>query len=70
MPIYEFVCKKCKKKFETLLMAGEKAVCPACGGDDLEKQFSTFAAQGGKSHSHSGPACSCCASSKDCQNKQ
>lgn len=39
MPVYEFRCKECDERFEiTCHMAEreEKAVCPACGGRDLE----------------------------------
>ena len=34
MPIFEYICNKCKKKFEeirVIAMAGEDAFCPKCG---------------------------------------
>ena len=32
MPIFEYVCKKCGKNFETLVPnASAKPACPACG---------------------------------------
>lgn len=45
MPIFEFVCKSCESKFETLVMnADEHVNCKCCGSENLEKQFSSFAA--------------------------
>ncbi|MBI3735561.1 zinc ribbon domain-containing protein [Candidatus Sumerlaeota bacterium] len=43
MPIYEYVCKKCDHRFETLVMGSEKAECPKCRSKSLAKQFSAFA---------------------------
>jgi putative FmdB family regulatory protein len=43
MPIYEYVCRSCRERFEALLYGREEAVCPSCGQGDLEKQNSTFA---------------------------
>jgi len=43
MPIFEYVCKRCKKQFEALVTGAQKAACPACGGTDLEDKFSTYA---------------------------
>jgi len=43
VPIYEYYCKGCRKKFEKLIFEREeKIVCPKCGSEDLEKQFSSF----------------------------
>ena len=43
MPIFEFICKKCNKKFEKLVLSGEdKPECPECKNTDVEKQFSSF----------------------------
>ena len=46
MPIHEYLCRGCAKRFEALVLGARKAVCPACSGTDLEKQFSVFAAGG------------------------
>jgi putative FmdB family regulatory protein len=43
MPIYEYVCKKCKNQFEELVRGKEKPACPKCKSKDLEKQFSLSA---------------------------
>jgi putative FmdB family regulatory protein len=47
MPLFEFICKTCNKKFEKLILSDEdkNIVCPACGADKVEKQFSSFAAK-------------------------
>ena len=57
MPIYEYECKKCKRRFEHLLKSTRDvpSVCPHCGGTNLEKAFSSFsvAIAGGKDAFHS-----------------
>ena len=44
MPIYEFLCLKCRKEFAltlTIRERGEKPpVCPACGSTELETRIS------------------------------
>ena len=49
MPLYEYICKNCDHHFEVLQRMGEGASdlsCPKCGEQQVEKQFSTFAAAG------------------------
>jgi putative FmdB family regulatory protein len=39
MPTYEFKCKQCGERFEIVCHwdeRDEKAVCPQCGGKDVE----------------------------------
>jgi putative FmdB family regulatory protein len=46
MPIYEYLCRTCRKKTSALVMtrARESEVrCKHCGGADLEKLWSRFA---------------------------
>jgi len=43
MPIYEYVCEQCDKRFETLVRGFESVKCPSCSGTTLEKQLSIFA---------------------------
>jgi putative FmdB family regulatory protein len=45
MPIYEYKCKECTKKFSILVpLAPRRTVrCPDCGGNNLERLMSTFA---------------------------
>ena len=52
MPLYEFVCSKCEKDFESLVRSANwegSVECPHCGSKKLTKKLSVFAAQGGGS---------------------
>ncbi len=42
MPLYEYLCRKCSRRFEALVMGRAGASCPDCRSSDLEKLFSTF----------------------------
>ncbi|MDR1511718.1 MAG: hypothetical protein LBS15_02985 [Endomicrobium sp.] len=42
MPLFEFMCKKCNKKFEILVLNREKIECPKCKNDGVTRQFSSF----------------------------
>jgi putative FmdB family regulatory protein len=47
MPIYEYLCRSCRKKTSALVMSRERESevrCKHCGGADLEKLWSRFAA--------------------------
>ncbi|WP_224241593.1 FmdB family zinc ribbon protein [Hyalangium gracile] len=43
MPLYEYRCQGCSKKFEALVRGDDRARCPSCQGESLEKLFSVFA---------------------------
>jgi putative FmdB family regulatory protein len=43
MPIYEYICKQCDKRFELLVQGSTTPECPACKSRKLEKQLSVFA---------------------------
>lgn len=68
MPIYEYYCEACDKKFETLVRGDEVPVCPQCGQSrDLKKLLSAcgFVSKGagGETVSASaGSSCGSCAS--------
>jgi putative FmdB family regulatory protein len=50
MPLYEYRCGQCGKRFEVLQKVGASSagvVCPACGGSEVAKQHSTFASSMG-----------------------
>jgi putative FmdB family regulatory protein len=45
MPVYQYKCKSCGKLFEITCHLDEReelAVCPDCGGKDVEPVFSAF----------------------------
>ncbi len=46
MPLYEYACRDCGRRFEVLQRIGADATgvaCPECGSPQVAKQFSTFA---------------------------
>jgi putative FmdB family regulatory protein len=43
MPLFEYACRGCGHRFEFLTREGRAPACPACAGEDLEKQLSVFA---------------------------
>ncbi len=46
MPIYEYRCRSCRKRFSVLVgvVAGASGtVCPACGSEDADRLVSRFA---------------------------
>lgn len=65
MPLYEYLCQDCDRRFEVLQKMGKGAealACPHCGGQGLAKQFSTFASAGsergaGATAAARGPSC-------------
>ena len=59
MPIFEYVCKGCGKKFEAIVYGAKQSECPACKSTELEQQLSTFAAHGTDKSSGSAPKMPC-----------
>ena len=43
MPIHEFECRACGKRFEALVRHATIPACPACASADLERLLSMFA---------------------------
>jgi putative FmdB family regulatory protein len=44
MPLYEFRCEKCGRRFEELVTnSSQKVACPNCDSEDVEREFSLFA---------------------------
>jgi len=43
VPLYEYVCRKCRSQFEELVFGDAKPVCPSCKSDDLERLLSVVA---------------------------
>lgn len=49
MPLYDYQCRNCGKKFELLVRmqdADNPLECPNCHSDQVERLLSTFAAGG------------------------
>ena len=68
MPLYEFICQTCGRRFEALVRIGreQEICCESCGGADLKKLFSSFGIGGGASRIKSSSAgCATC-SAKSC----
>ncbi|HEY7713202.1 MAG TPA: zinc ribbon domain-containing protein [Candidatus Binatia bacterium] len=61
MPIFEYSCRKCNHRFETIVLAKqEKITCPKCASSSLEKQLSVFSSPAsGQDASPSAGACVC-----------
>jgi putative FmdB family regulatory protein len=60
MPIFEYRCEECGKKFEKLIYreADEaELTCPECGKAHPHRELSTFAAHTGGRSSSSAPRC-------------
>ncbi|MCI0547553.1 MAG: zinc ribbon domain-containing protein [Candidatus Rokubacteria bacterium] len=49
MPKYEFLCESCKKSFDVVLTAAERATakvqCPGCGSGEVTPQIAMFSAK-------------------------
>jgi len=60
MPLFEYACRSCDREFETLVRASETPACPACGGTDLERRLSVFAAHTNGSGADAMPAVGAC----------
>lgn len=64
MPIYEYVCRDCDHRFETLVQGSATPHCPSCDSASLAKQLSVFAVST-KSASAPRPAPGPCGSCGD-----
>jgi putative FmdB family regulatory protein len=40
MPMFEYRCEDCGRRFEIFLTSGHRAICPHCQSQKLEKQIS------------------------------
>ncbi|PYU92802.1 MAG: zinc ribbon domain-containing protein [Acidobacteria bacterium] len=53
MPTYEYVCKKCRKRFTLLMTVMEyekrKTRCPKCSSSQIEQVLQTFVVTSKKS---------------------
>ncbi|MDP1902335.1 MAG: zinc ribbon domain-containing protein [Rubrivivax sp.] len=62
MPIYEYACHECGRKFEMLVRSDTVPACPNCQSKDLEKMLSVFATADAAAQAApaSAPACGAC----------
>ncbi|MDZ7360692.1 MAG: zinc ribbon domain-containing protein [candidate division KSB1 bacterium] len=71
MPIYEYYCQSCEKRFEELVFETKPAVvhCPECGTQEVNRLLSLFATglnasnaaqQGGETSVAGGCGCGSC----------
>jgi putative FmdB family regulatory protein len=47
MPLFEYECRGCGRRFEYLTREGQSPSCPSCKSDELQKLLSVFAVSGG-----------------------
>ena len=68
MPIFEYCCRKCNHRFETIVLSSrEKIACPKCDSSSLEKQLSVFSSPAaGESAPSSAGGCGCTPQSCGC----
>lgn len=62
MPLYEYECRDCGKKFETLVRGTTEPACPSCRSTELMRLLSVFAVGAREpSRGSSGPGpCGAC----------
>jgi putative FmdB family regulatory protein len=63
MPIYEFLCKTCKKPFEVIrpMSATSDPACPECGSGQVARKLSVFfSGAAGPKGGGGGGGGSCC----------
>ena len=59
MPIFEYVCQDCKKRFEQLVYGSTEALCPLCHSKNLDQQISVFSVRSAKPVSTCEAAAGC-----------
>ncbi|MES0370873.1 MAG: zinc ribbon domain-containing protein [Mariprofundaceae bacterium] len=56
MPIYEFRCRDCDVRFETLVRSKDVPCCPSCSSENLNKLISAHAVGSGAADTPCGSA--------------
>ncbi len=49
MPLYEYRCRDCEKRFEEFVLGASRPRCPSCESRRVEKLLSVFAVGAGAS---------------------
>ena len=57
MPLFDYICKDCRKRFEALVSGSRAAACPLCHSTNLEQQLSRFAVANASSPARAMSAC-------------
>jgi putative FmdB family regulatory protein len=61
MPIYEYVCKRCKTEFEELVRMGTpdgEIECPGCGEHQAKRRLSLFSSNASRGEGFGGESSS------------
>jgi len=56
MPLFEYQCRECGKRFEAFVTVSHRPVCPSCKSENLEKLISIFGVGGAGGSSGWSPA--------------
>ena len=54
MPMFEYECQECGRRFETFVTASRKTLCPQCQSEKLKKLVSAVGRIGGRSSAGGG----------------
>jgi putative FmdB family regulatory protein len=69
VPIFEYECRSCRSSFEEFVRSADQhgnVACPQCGGSDVQRKLSVFAArQGAEPQRDLPPACRACGAVSD-----
>ena len=61
MPIFEYICNDCERRFEAVVRGAESPICPSCSSKSLNQQLSSFSVGSSeKSFSSSPSPCGSC----------
>jgi putative FmdB family regulatory protein len=69
MPIFEYICQDCGKRFECLFLSRRDqhaVVCSHCDSSNVKRIFSTFGLGGGKGEAGSSDSSCRICSTKTC----
>jgi putative FmdB family regulatory protein len=61
MPLFEYICRDCGKRFEALVFGRAQARCPLCQSENLDQQISVFSVGSARPGANAGGRPSQCA---------
>jgi len=59
MPLYEYTCEECGKRFEKLAHSGDEVDCPGCGSSDTARNLGSFSVATGDAADGGCPTGTC-----------